>query len=145
MARKYAKIKPAIWRSKKLRAVSVEAKLLGLYLMTNEYFGMLGIYRIPRYFMARDTGLDTDQAEVCLDELIAVNFCKFDDDSEMIWVVDMALSQVADNPNKNQLEGARKELTRLYTEEECPFVEHFLDMYSEEFCLPDDPIDLTYD
>ncbi len=144
MARKFAKIKPAIWRNKKLKKVSTNSKLLALYLMTNEYFGMLGIYRLPRYFMSRDTGLSDEDVVDCMDELINADFCWYDEEPEMVWVIDMALSQVADNPNEKQLIGARKELTRLFTEEDCIYVESFLEKYSDEFRLPKDPYELTY-
>lgn len=135
MARKFAKIKPNIWRSSKFRQMSAEAKLLGIYLMTNDYFQMVGIYRLPRYFMSKDTSLDQVSSEKALNELIALDFCQYDDDSEFIWVVDMALSQVADNPNAKQLKGAKDELARLH-EDECPFVETFVEKYSVVFSLP---------
>ena len=126
MARKFAKIKPAFWRIKKLKNVSVEARLLAIYLMTNEYFQMVGIYRLHPYFMANDTGLTEEQSLIALNELIDCTFCKYDFDEQVVWVVDMAVSQVADNPNQKQITGVCNELNRLCFEEGLPFAEEFL-------------------
>ena len=145
MARKFAKIKPNFWRMKKLKDVSVEAKLLAIYLMTNEHFQMVGIYRLHLYFMSIETTLTEEQSLSALDELIICNFCMYDFDEEVVWVVDMAVSQVADNPNQKQLRGVCNELNRLYFEEELPFVESFLSLYSDRFNLPSDILDLSYE
>jgi hypothetical protein len=145
MARKFAKIKPAIWRNKKVSSASCNARLLAMYLMTNEFFGMVGIYRLRRCFMSKDTGLTEADAETALNELIKKDFCQYDDDTEMVWVVDMALSQIADKPNEKQLKGARNELCRLYVEEECPFISSFLEKYSDTFKFPTDPDELYWE
>jgi hypothetical protein len=129
---------------KKLRDVSVDARLLAIYLMTNEHFQMVGIYRLHLYFMSNDTTLTEEQSLIALNELIECQFCLYDFDEEVVWVIDMAVSQVADNPNQKQLRGVCNELNRLYFEEELPFVEEFLSMYSYRFNLPDDILDLSY-
>ena len=136
MKRKFAKIKPSIWRAEKIVSASTNAKLLAFYFMTNEYFEMVGIYRLPRYFMSKDTGLSEEEARVALSELIEIDFCHYHDDSEVVWVVDMAVSQVADDPNEKQLIGVVNELRRLHYEYEYPFVEGFLSKHAHRFKLP---------
>lgn len=135
MARKFAKIKPNFWSSKKIRDASKNAKLLAMYLMTNEYFQMVGLYRLRSYFMAEDTGLSADEAKKALSELIDLQFCCYDESSEVIWVIDMAVSQVADKPNSKQLKGVENELVRL-AEDEFPFVQDFLNKHASRFGLP---------
>ena len=44
MSRKFAKVYPNTWKSKKMRAVSSNAKLLGMYLLTSPFYCMVGIY-----------------------------------------------------------------------------------------------------
>ena len=141
MARKFAKINPNIWNSPKLRPLNSNAKLLGIYFMTNEYFQMIGIYRLPKYFMTKDLGLSDKQLTESLDELIAAGFCRYDYEAEVIWVVGMALSQVADKPNEKQLKGVHNELTRLL-ENELPFVAEFFELYGKQFNIP--PLDELY-
>ena len=78
--------------------------------------------------MSAHTGLSDESIEECLASLEEIGFLQYDHDRQVVWVVDMALSQIADNPNLNQLKGARNELARLW-EEEMPFVEGWLERY----------------
>ena len=143
MAANYAKIKPNIWR-KQLKGFSCEAKLLGMYLMTNDMQQMLGIYFIPVVNMSIGTGLGSEQTETALNELANKDFCHYDEETMFIWVTDMARTQVADNPNAKQLKGVANELTRLCFDEECVFVKPFLERYSDTFQLPKSIEDLDY-
>jgi len=145
MARKFAKIKPSFWRMKKLKLLSTDARLLAIYLMTCEHFQMVGIYRLPCYFMSHDTGLNDVAADLALTELVVAGFCCYDYELEVVWVVDMATSQVADNPNSKQLKGVRDELTRLHFDDEFPFVPEFLSRYAAQFGLPESCDDLAYE
>jgi len=97
---------------------------------------MVGIYRLGKHYMAKDTGLPPAQLEAMLSELIQIDFCRYDDETEVVWVVDMALSQVADKPNSKQLKGVQNELSRIYLDFEYPFVEEFLGLYGKKFNLP---------
>lgn len=136
MSRKFAKIKPAIWNRPKFKSLSCDGKLLGMYLMTNPQFEMVGIYRLGKHYMAKDTGLTSKQLEETLSELIEKNFCQYDVETEVVWVVDMATSQVADNPNAKQLRGVQNELVRIHVEYEYPYVREFLELHGEKFRLP---------
>jgi hypothetical protein len=136
VARKFAKIKPGIWNSAKFKSLSSDGKLLGMYLMTNSHFQMVGIYQICKHYMSKDTGLTRDQIETTLSELIEKKFCDFNEESEVVWVIDMALSQVADNPNIKQRAGVQNELVRIHIDYEYPFVKEFLELYGEKFMLP---------
>ena len=89
---------------------------------------MVGIYHIPKVLMSAHTGLSDESIEECLASLEEIGFLQYDHDRQVVWVVDMALSQIADNPNANQIRGAEKELERLL-EEEVPFVEDWLVRY----------------
>ena len=144
MPSKFAKIKPNIWRTK-LKDFSIEAKLLGIFLMTNEFCVMVGIYHIPKINMALGTGLGESQVDKALAELIEGEFCCFEEDSSFIWVREMAKTQVADNPNEKQIKGVLNEITRLADDDECPFVEPFLKRYARIFKLPEDTHFLDYD
>jgi hypothetical protein len=97
---------------------------------------MVGIYRIGKHYMAKDTGLTSEETEAALNELIQKEYCRYDEATEVVWVVDMALSQVADNPNSKQLAGVQNELVRIHSDYEYPFVKEFLELYGERFNLP---------
>ena len=143
MAANYAKIKPNIWR-KQLKGFSCKAKLLGIFLMTNDMQQMLGMYFIPLVHMSIGTGLDGGETEAALNELEDKGFCHYDEETMFVWVTDMARTQVADNPNAKQLKGVANELTRLCFDEECVFVEQFLTRYSKTFRLPKNIEELEY-
>ncbi len=143
MARRFAKIKPSVWRTSKMRQLEGAEKLVAIYLMANEYFQMVGIYRLPIALIQADLQLDEERIWKALDKLIAVDFCRYDCEQEVVWVVDMAATQVADNPNEKQLKGVKNEITRLF-EEEYPFLKEWLDFYHEQYNLDADMYSLCY-
>ena len=79
-------------------------------------------------------------------QLEEYGFCKYCFETGMIWVIDMAATQVADKPNFKQLTGINNELLRLY-EEGYPFIEEFLDKYAQKYLLPksiQEVVDMAY-
>ncbi len=142
---KFARIKPGIWETRKMRAASVHAKLIAIYLMTNGYYRMLGIYRIPKHFIEKDTGLSENQVIESLSELAKLEFCFYDDQTEVVWVCDMAMSQVAERPNAQQKKGVINELTRMYVDHEYPYVQEFIDKYRKDYSFLPVSADLLLD
>lgn len=128
MAARFCKIKPSFWHTKKTIHMDSRSKLLAIYLMTSPSFQMVGIYHIPKVTMQAHTGLSADEIDQCIDFLETIDFMRYDSDQQVVWVVDMAATQVADNPNPKQLKGVRNELARLW-EEESPFVEEWLERH----------------
>ena len=78
--------------------------------------------------VAIHTGLPLDVIERCIKALEAVEFLRYDENQQIVWVIDMAATQVADNPNLKQIKGLRNELARLW-EEESPFVAEWLERH----------------
>ena len=144
--RKFAKIYPYIWKSEKLRKASKEGKLLALYLLSNPYYCMVGIYELPMEFVKKDTGLSAQEAKKAMDELRELDFLRYDEVTEVVWVVDMAMSQVADRRlNEKQQTGVMNELSRLHLECDFPFVDEFISRYKSEYkFLPDNADELCY-
>lgn len=102
--------------------------------MTAPRYSMVGIYECPRYFMKKYTGLSGEESSAALDELITKDFCRYDDVTETVWVVDMAMTQVADgNLSPQQEVGVINELTRLHVESEYPFVDEFIARYKQRY------------
>jgi hypothetical protein len=128
VAARFCKIKPSFWHIKKTIHMDSRSKLLAIYLMTSPSFQMVGIYHIPKVTMQAHTGLSADEIDQCIDFLETIDFMRYDSDQQVVWVVDMAATQVADNPNPKQLKGVRNELARLW-EEESPFVEEWLERH----------------
>ena len=131
---KFAKIKPNFWRRKDLRGIGQLSKLLAIYLLTNENIRMLGIYRLPLHTIMTELNIEPCQLETALNELIARNFCLYDKEEEVVWVSDMAFTQVADNPNEKQLKGIQNELKGL-ADADYPFLSEFIQKYTDVFEL----------
>lgn len=134
MSRKFAKVYPNVWKSKKLREVSAQAKLLAMYFLTSPSYCMVGIYEQPQELIRKHTGLSEDMLDQAMHELFEVDFIRYDYDTEVVWVVDMALSQVADGRlSPSQKKGVVNELARLSIECQFPFVDDFIQHYGNKY------------
>jgi hypothetical protein len=146
MSRKFAKVYPNTWKSKKMRAVSSNAKLLGMYLLTSPSYCMIGIYEQEKELACKHTGLSNKEFASALHELQETDFVQYDEDTEVVWVVDMAMSQVSDGRlSERQQKGVINELTRLHCECQYPFVADFMEHYRDRYdFLPETPEDLYW-
>ena len=97
--RDYAKIGPKFWigeTGKKLRG-TMEARIVAMYLMSSPHANMLGLYYVPKMFIAHETGLGNEGASKGLARAIDAGFCEYDDASETVCVQEMATYQIADS------------------------------------------------
>ena len=147
MSKKFAKIRPNLWKSKKMRYLSPKGKLLALYLLTSPTYSMVGIYEQSKIVAQKHTGLSVIDFDSALAELQAIDFVRFDEETEVVWVVDMALTQVADGKlSEPQQKGVINELCRLELECQFPFVSEFIDRYKEIYpFLPGSPEQLYFE
>lgn len=94
--RDYSKVAPQFWigeTGKRLRG-HPEAQIVALYLITNPHANMLGLYYLPRLFIAHETGLSAEGASEGLSRCIEAMFCGYDDSAEVVWIFEMARFQV---------------------------------------------------
>lgn len=147
MSRKFAKIRPNLWKSEKMRNLSPNGKLLAMYLLTSPAYSMIGIYEQSKVVAQKHTGLSVGDFDAALAELQAIDFVRFDEETEVVWVVDMALTQIADGGlSEQQRKGVINELTRLKAECQFPFVDEFINYYREKYpFLPSDSHELGWD
>ena len=135
--RDYSKVGPQFWigkTGKALRKHGFEAQMVGLYLLTSPHANMLGLYYVPKTFIAHETGLGMEGASKGLQGCIEAGFCHYDEDSEMVWVIEMARFQIADQLKDKDLriKGVQSEYDSL---PENPFLAAFYDMYASAFCM----------
>lgn len=135
--RDYSKVSPQFWigsTGKKLRKAGVECQLVSLYLMTCSHANMLGLYYLPKMYIAHECGLTLEGACKGLQSSIEAGFCSYDDDSEMVWVHEMALYQI-----DTQLKEKDKRVLGVQNEydalPECPFLKAFYDKYHAAFLM----------
>jgi hypothetical protein len=135
--RDYSKVSPQFWigkTGKALRKHGFEAQMVGLYLLTSPHANMLGLYYVPQAFIGHETGLGMEGALKGLQGCIDAGFCHYDEDSEVVWVVEMARFQVGDELHGKDLriKGVQNEYESL---PENPYLGAFYDMYAKAFCM----------
>lgn len=136
-AREYAKLAPTFWTGdtgKKLRRRGSEALIVAVYLISAPGSNMIGLYYQPILFMAHETGLGIEGASKGLRDCIECGFCSYDEDSEMVWVHEMAAWQIADalKSTDKRCAGIQKDYDTL---PENPFLADFFDRYESAFHL----------
>ena len=95
---------------------------------------MVGIYEQPQKLIRKHTGLNQDFLDQAMNGLFEVDFIRYDYDTEVVWEVDMALSQVADGRlSERQQKGVINELARLSIECQFPFVSEFIEYYRSKY------------
>lgn len=135
--RDYATVAPQFWLGKtgrELRKKGAEAQVVSFYLMTSPHANMLGLYYLPILYIAHETGLGLEGASKGLKSSIEAGFCSYDEDTEMVWVHEMAAYQVgkALKPGDNRCAGVRSEYASLT--ENC-FLSSFYERYKDDFHL----------
>ena len=135
--RDYGKVSPQFWigqTGKKLRSEGMEAQLVAMYLMTSPHANMLGLYYCPVMFIAHETGLGLEGALKGLRSAISSGFCAYDEDTETVWVLEMAHYQIADALTGKDLriKGVQNEYDSLPAN---PYLEAFYDKYAASFCM----------
>lgn len=93
------------WRDDWFSELPTDAKLLWLYLITNQSTSVSGIYQLPRKFIAFETGLDISRVSQILD--IFKSDGKIDFDDSVIWIKKM---------REYQSSGSDKVLTRIMSD-----------------------------
>jgi len=137
--REYAKFQPRYWTSgpgKKYRG-DPDAQLVGAYLFTAPTSNMLGIFYLPKSTIAHDLGLSQEGASKALLTLSEGAFCSYDDETEMIWVHEMARIQVLDKekplkPKDKRVKGIKRELLK---HQDCVHFQAFIERYKNDLLL----------
>lgn len=136
--RDYAKASPQFWignTGKKLRG-DPESQVLAFYLISSPHANMLGLYYLPMAYLCHETGLSPEGASKALRRVRELGFCEYDDENEMVWVIDAARFQIADrlSPSDKQTIGISNELEKL---PRTRLVLAFAEKYRDAFHLSD--------
>lgn len=145
----YRKVSDSFWTGrtgKQIRSLDdPQVIVLAVYLLTCRHSNRLGLYYLPVPFINHETGIPLKALERGFEALSGFNFCRFDADSEVVWVIEMARWQVLEGsnaplkPKDNQV----KSLNKVYQElPKCLYLGEFFDKYVNLFHLDSrrDPI-----
>ena len=134
--RDYAKVEPKMWHGHTIKALRkcTDGVIVGRYRMTSPQSNMLGLFSQPILYMAHETGLGIEGATKGLRHCIDVGFCSFDEESEFVWVHEMARYQIANELKASDLrcKGIQKDYDSL---PDNPFLGEFFDRYADAFHL----------
>jgi len=127
----YRKIYPSFWAGKtacELRELGNTAHFMAINLITNAHTDILGIYHLPIPYLAHDIAISAEEATAALNKLCVFGFCRYDEKSKYIWVINMAKYQIEEalKPQDNRV----KHIQTLYDLlPELPFLTDFYKMY----------------
>jgi hypothetical protein len=135
--RDYSKVSPQFWigaTGKKLRTYGIEAQLVAMYLMTCSHANMIGMYYLPKIYIAHECGLDIEGASKGLLSAIEAGFCSYDEASEVVWVHEMATYQIGEQLTEKDLrvKGVQNEYN---AQPESPYLKPFFDKYNDKFLM----------
>lgn len=136
--RDYSIIKPQFWTGKTgrdLRNLGRDAQLLALYLQSCPAANMIGMYYLPLPTICHETGLSPKGTLKALQCLSEAEFAEYDAVSEVIWVLNMAKYQVAEQLDlkDKRCKGVWRQLTTYKT---TKFFRPFYVRYQANFHLP---------
>ena len=134
--REYGQISPQFWigeTGKKIRG-NADAQIIALYLMTSPHSHMTGVFHCPVLYMSYETGIPFEGASKELRRLIEVGFCEYDEPSETVFVIKMAMYQIGESLKQgdNRIAGLKKELQKM---PETSMKHRFIEIYNDDFCL----------
>jgi hypothetical protein len=142
--RDYGKVAPFFWTrgsGKKLRG-DPDAQIVALYLFTCPASNMIGVFYLPIFQVAHETGLTTERVAAAFARLSKpdVAIAYYDPDEEMVWLPNMAGFQIGDtlDPNDKKRSGpVRAEIKKLGGHR---FVADFWSKYGEAYSLGPCPV-----
>lgn len=97
--RDYAKVSARFWlgaTGRQLRQEGPDVQVVALYLITAPNSNMIGMYPLSIPAIANDTGLTPKRALRALKRLGELEFSEYDEQAEVVWVLEMARFQVAE-------------------------------------------------
>ena len=135
--RDYSKIAPTFWTGetgKQIRRRGMEGVVVSLYLLTSPHSNMLGLFYQPLLYMAHETGLGIEGASKGLQSCFEAGFCQYDENTEMVWIPEMARYQIGSglSSNDKRCKGIQKDYEALPNN---PFLGEFFKRYERDFHL----------
>lgn len=142
--RDYAKVAPQFWTGrtgKEIRREGRDVQVVALYLLTSPQANMIGLYYLPLPTLCHEVGMHQRAAKRALDVLGKLSFAHYDDETEYVWVPEMARFQLGE-----QLSASDNNATavqNLYLSlSPNPFLPLFYQKYARRYFLeprPDHP------
>lgn len=116
----FRQVDTRIWTDPKVRSLSCpSARLVWVYLLTNDHTHMSGLYYLPDTLAAHELRMDQGKYRSCREELEACDLCRYDPIHELIWVIRMGRYQIR---SRKGIGGVSKHLEKYH--ESCLIPEY---------------------
>ena len=137
--RTFAQVRPGFWygaTGRKIRQLGPEYQVLALYLISGPGAHALGLYYLPLPTVAHETGLTIEQVRIGIAKLCEIGFCFYDEESEVVFVLNMARFQIGERLERkdNNVTWVWREMEKLRS---LPFFDLLLEMYGERYQVAD--------
>lgn len=119
----YRTIESSFWSDPKVRSLSPHAKLLFLYLITNDRSHVSGIYYCPKEAICVELGIPYPKLAAVVSDLIQAKLVEHDENRSIFWVKKMFRYQGRGTKN---ISSAAKQLTTLHN---SPLIKEFCKLY----------------
>lgn len=132
----YRTICTQLWTDKKVQRLTVQGKLLFVYLITNPHTHLSGIYYLPKELMMKETGLSNTVLDTLFHTLSepSQNQAHYDPDSSTVFITNMFSYQGTGEKNERS---AANQLRGLH---ETPLLTLFLERYPKVRAFCDDTL-----
>lgn len=136
--RTFCKLATSFWTDelgRELRAQSPQLQLLAIYLFSNKHSNYTGIYVLPKMYIAADLGIDMSSVDAMLRTLDEMNYAKYDESTEVLWVIDAAREQLGDSLKTadKMVKAVQRELSEL--PRKCVLIAQFIERYADAYHL----------
>ena len=125
--REYGKIKTCIWGDDKFQQLSVDARLLFIYLQTSPHSNLIGCFRLPIGYVMADLGWAEAKAKASLTEALRYGLIKRCDKTGWTFIVNFIEHNHFESPNVAKT--ALKVVEQIPTE--LPFYSLFINALAE--------------
>ena len=85
----YRTIDTSIWNDQRIRKLDCTAKLLSVYLFTNDRTHITGLYFFSLALASDELSIEISKIRQAFKELCNVGFCRYDEERRVLWVVNM--------------------------------------------------------
>src|SRR6266851_4571257 len=137
--RTFAQVRPGFWHGttgRQIRRLGPDCQVLALYLISGPGAHALGLYYLALPTAAHETGLTLEQVRSGIAKLCEIEFCAYDDENEVVFVLNMARFQIGE-----RLERKDNNITWIWREMEkmrsLPFFDLLLERYGERYQVAD--------
>jgi hypothetical protein len=135
--REYSKIYRHLWVNhpdNKIHQLDNQTRFLAIYLVSNPHVNMIGMYYLPLPIIAHEMRIPLEGALEGLQRLFEVGYATYDDQTEYIWVHDMASEQI--DAQLKSTDNRVKAINETYRSlPNLPFLSNFYDKYADAFHL----------